>query len=1040
MTDRGHASARDRLRAAVEHAAHVLPAQGPIGVFVHHNTLHAYEDRPFERAVVEAAEHFGAEPYMPEAWYRDRLGEGRIRPEDVDAILQADPDTRVRGDEPVLGGKLPRRGLRRLLLLRGIVETDDASVRWLLEEEGWIRRFARTADPATTTVMRTDTQRWWAEVVRTHPAPVRLLDDPFQGDPAAVLVRRWLGVPASRRGLEDALAKDATAVTVASLWAATARRTFGRPRPGTPRSTLSVERPRDVLLRACGRDADAVVLPILIPFLSAFLDQGIAYWPMPDREGGLYAAFRSLVSRGRWVPVPGAAELRALLQRQAEAGLAPEDVVIDALEAMAVPPERWADMLGAVALSLPGWAGMVRKLEHEPELAPHVCPPCRLVDYFAVRLTLDRWAAERIARRELAHAGPLATLLQRLPGPRAPEGGTTVSTVFAVFQVAQLAGLSTPAMLELDDRDLVDLLDELVRFCAIERRRLLHLAYERRHRHEVLEAIAVHRRSLDPLPAAPDPHIQVLTCIDEREESLRRHLEEVDPGIETLGTAGYFGVAISYRGFDDAHPAPLCPVVQKPGHAIEEVPDEAEVKTAVQHLARRKLFAALAWGGFVGSRALVRGFFATAGLGLLSMFPLVARVLWPGRVARIEERLRAGFFPRPRTRLAIRRKAEERGSLDLFPGFTPEEMADRVQRVLEETGLAGRSAPLVAVIGHGSSSLNNPHESAHDCGACGGRHGGPNARLFALMANDPQVRDILQRRGLVVGASTVFVGGFHNSCNDAVELYDLDEVPESHRGHLARLCEALDRARTLSAHERCRRFDSVPLDVTPTAALRHVEARASDLAQPRPEYGHATNAVCIFGRRAITRGLFLDRRAFLVSYDPTTDPDAEILGHLLASAGPVGAGISLEYYFSFVDNERYGCGTKLPHNVTGLIGVMNGHQSDLRTGLPWQMVEIHEPVRLLVVVETTEENLAKALERHRAVADLVRNAWIQLALVHPHTGRVSVHTGGRFEPFVPRTTRLPRVARSIDWYRGRRDHLPIAVVEAAMARQAPSLS
>ena len=71
---------------------------------------------------------------------------------------------------------------------------------------------------------------------------------------------------------------------------------------------------------------------------------------------------------------------------------------------------------------------------------------------------------------------------------------------------------------------------------------------------------------------------------------------------------------------------------------------------------------------------------------------------------------------------------------------------------------------------------------------------------------------------------------------------------------------------------------------------------------------------------------------------------------------PVCAGISLEYYFSYVDNEGYGCGTKLPHNITGLIGVMNGHASDLRTGLPLQMVEVHEPVRILFVIETTPDD------------------------------------------------------------------------------------
>ena len=151
----------------------------------------------------------------------------------------------------------------------------------------------------------------------------------------------------------------------------------------------------------------------------------------------------------------------------------------------------------------------------------------------------------------------------------------------------------------------------------------------------------------------------------------------------------------------------------------------------------------------------------------------------------------------------------------------------------------------------------------------------------------------------------------------------------------------------------------MPLWYPPRAALGHVEGRAADLAQPRPEYGHATNAFCIVGRRERTRGLFLDRRAFLVSYDPTRDEDGTTLARILAAVVPVVAGISLEYYFSYVDPTGYGCGTKLPHNVTSLLGVMDGAQSDLRTGLPWQMVEIHEPVRLTMVVDTTPEILIR---------------------------------------------------------------------------------
>jgi hypothetical protein len=523
-------------------------------------------------------------------------------------------------------------------------------------------------------------------------------------------------------------------------------------------------------------------------------------------------------------------------------------------------------------------------------------------------------------------------------------------------------------------------------------------------------------------------------CMDEREESLRRAVEEADPEVETFGAAGYFGIAVDYRGIDDPDSAPFCPVVVKPKHAVLEQPKAEDSALLERRRLRRRLLGLLMRSWFVSSRTLIRGWLSTTALGLLSAVPLTGQLLAPRRYAQLREWLDNSFLPAPRTELTLMRNtAQSQGAVTgLLMGFAAAEKTERVASVLGPAGLTGRFARLVLILGHGSTSLNNPHESAHDCGACGGRRGGPNARLFAAMANRPEVRDRLRERGIDIPRDTWFVGGNHDTCSDDVELYDLDALPATHQADLDRLRECLDKARTHNAHERVRRFESCPPYVTPEAALRHVEERSQHLAQPRPEYGHCTNAFCVVGRRSLTRGLFLDRRAFLVSYDAAQDPGDKGLAALMAAIVPVASGISLEYYFSFVDNDRYGSGTKLPHNVAGLVGVMDGHASDLRTGLPWQMVDIHEPVRMLFVVETTPERLWKAVEASAALKQLVENRWIRLAAIDPESGRVQVRRDGRFEEFDDPVERLPVALSSAEWYSGKRRNLPMAWIQNAV--------
>jgi hypothetical protein len=154
-----------------------------------------------------------------------------------------------------------------------------------------------------------------------------------------------------------------------------------------------------------------------------------------------------------------------------------------------------------------------------------------------------------------------------------------------------------------------------------------------------------------------------------------------------------------------------------------------------------------------------------------------------------------------------------------------------------------------------------------------------------------------------------------------------------------------------------------------------------------------------------------------------------VLERLLGAVAPVVAGISLEYYFSYVDPTGYGSGTKLPHNVASLLGVMDGAQSDLRTGLPWQMVEIHEPVRLSLVVECPPEWIQRIIRDHDWLHRMVENRWIFVACLDPSTCRLWELGPDGLTPHRPEHPLTVVHGVSADWYRGKRGHLPFARIE-----------
>jgi uncharacterized protein YbcC (UPF0753/DUF2309 family) len=490
---------------------------------------------------------------------------------------------------------------------------------------------------------------------------------------------------------------------------------------------------------------------------------------------------------------------------------------------------------------------------------------------------------------------------------------------------------------------------------------------------ERIEYIAPHHKSF-----------QGLFCIDDRECSFRRYLENIDPACATFGTPGFFNVEFFYQPVGGKFYTKLCPAPVTPNYLIKEIGEDKKRATDLHFSKHNHNF----YSGWLFSQTL----------GFWSAFKLFINLFKPSMSPATASSLRhMDKFSGLQVDFDALH-AEENG---LQLGFKIDEMANRVEAQLRSIGLVDNFAPIIYVVGHGASSVNNPHYAAYDCGACSGRAGSVNARVISQMANKPEVRSILAERGIHIPESTIFVGALHDTTRDEIVFYDDQISSPEYKSMHAKHEEVFRKALDLNAKERSRRFESINSKESPASIHEKIRTRSVSIFEPRPELNHATNALAIVGRRELSKGLFLDRRSFLNSFDYRVDPAGDYLFGILKAAAPVCGGINLEYYFSRVDGEKLGAGTKLPHNVMGLFGVANGIDGDLRPGLPAQMTEVHDPVRLLLIVEHFPEVVLKTIQRAPETYEWFINDWVKLVVVHPETKALYVFGGGEFTPYEP---------------------------------------
>lgn len=817
----------EELNQAIDSMARWLPTQGPLKEFVHHNTLHAYQDRKFYDACLIASRMYASRAFLPLSEYRRYFQTRRISDEGLRSVLCEQSDNELEISQlrdRMLNADLPDEELPRGVAKEGL------RARWR-ERHGLALK------------------------IQTHPPLFRLV--------------------------------------------------------------------------------------------SQFLDQGVAIWRMPHTQLPLYEAVLRIVEES-WVPLMpfSSPTCRGFFS------MGPAQAILHILKRFVGNESYYQRYLLEMSLAHPGWSGMIRMVERQPESLV-LKRKVSLLEFCALELIAEYAAVcEKLGEN-------FAPLLK--PGEHLP-----------------------PLPVEANYR---------MQLSETERLQLLwHEAYERSYIHQVLRLVSGHQAR----GAIVDPEVQAFFCIDDRECAFLRHLEQTEPTIQAFTWAGFYGIDCVFKGSQDAFPFKHCPVPVKPVHLIREsVP---KPKTG-----RKSWWSRLFHLGHGSdSQTLVRGFLISQTLGLGAAFRLAMSIFKPSMGPLHSSSL-----------LRLQREGElqiERISEELedgyIVGYSPEEMATRVYNLLRNTGIAGRPlAEMIVLFGHGASSVNNTYFAAYDCGACSGKPGAPNARAFALMANRPDVRKLVREKGIVIKEGTWFVGGLHDTTRDEVQYYEVEKIPDHLRPKFEKFQKDMHKALAANAKERCRDFALVDPGITPEQALLEVRRRSTAIFEPRPELNHSNNSGAIVGRRGLTRGLDFQRRMFLNSYDPELDPTGEILAGILTAVVPVCGGINLEYYFSRMDCRVYGAGSKLPHNVNGLIAVVNGIEGDLLTGLPSQMTEVHEPVRLLLLVQQTPEVALAAAQKYPGVYEWIENEWVRYFSVSPGTFELHQYKNGSMLPMALLGTR-----------------------------------
>ncbi len=446
--------------------------------------------------------------------------------------------------------------------------------------------------------------------------------------------------------------------------------------------------------------------------------------------------------------------------------------------------------------------------------------------------------------------------------------------------------------------------------------------------------------------------LQAIFCIDVRSEPMRRALEAQSSSIQTIGFAGFFGLPIEYSVSGSQYTRPQLPGLLKATIRVEQTGTATTRKTTASlinaQVAKKQ-----------GGEAAPSAFGVVEAKGLYRAASLIKKTLFPSKpVHSINSIDLEGVW-----------QLRQDGKL-----LTDAVLASLSAGILHAMGLNKSFSPVILLVGHASSSTNNPHAAGLDCGACGGQSGEVNVKVLAQVLNAAGVRIELSKLGFHIPTDTQFVPCVHNTTTDEIICFGVKE-PQAWQKWLTEATVIAQKARAMSlgilTEDKKQRDKSF-------------QKRTTDWAQLRPEWGLANNAAFIVAPRSFTQNLDLAGRSFLHDYKHQEDAGFGVLELIMTAPMVVTNWINLQYYASVTDNLKYGSGNKLLHNVVGgNYGVFEGNGGDLRIGLPMQSLHDgqtwrHQPLRLSVYIAAPREAIMSIIAKHQVVADLIQNQWLFL--------------------------------------------------------------